>query len=182
VRVLEVRHVRDHILWLRFSDGLAGEVDLSAELIGPMLQPLCDAELFARVRIEGPTIAWPTGADWPPEALHHLVLGANGHDARQNDDGQIPTAAHLARMPEISRFFGIVIRMFYSDHVRPHFHAQFGEASIAVEITGDGIRGSFPPHRLPLIFEWRDLHRDELVANWERLRLGQRPVPIDPLD
>lgn len=86
-----------------------------------------------------------------------------------------------ARYPEISRFYGIVISMSYSDHARPHFHARSGSNSIVVEIDGDGIRGSFPPNRLSLLFEWRDLHRAELRTNWDRLRRGESPVPIEPL-
>ncbi len=46
----------------------------------------------------------------------------------------------------------------------------------------DGIRGSFPPNRLPLVFEWRYLHREELRRNWERLRAGEPPVSIAPLE
>ena len=51
-----------------------------------------------------------------------------------------------------------------------------------MEIDGDGLSGSFPRHRLALLYEWRDAHRDELLANWERLRRGQSPVAIAPLD
>jgi hypothetical protein len=71
--------------------------------------------------------------------------------------------------------------MFYLDHARPHFHARCGGDSIAVEIDGDGVRGSFPPNRLPLLFEWRDLHRRELRENWERLQRGEPAVAIAPL-
>jgi len=75
-------------------------------------------------------------------------------------------------VPEIGRFFGIVIRIFYAEHARPQFHAQYGEHSIAVEITGDGVSGQFPPRRISLLYEWRDLHREELLENWNRLRDG----------
>lgn len=64
----------------------------------------------------------------------------------------------------------MIIRMFYSDHARPHFHAEYGEYVISLEIDGAGIHGRFPPSRLPMLFEWRDQHRDELMANWDRLR------------
>jgi len=72
--------------------------------------------------------------------------------------------------------------MFYSDHARPHFHARSRDRAIAVEIDGDGVRGSFPPNRLPLVFEWRDRRRAALQANWERLQRGASPLPIAPLD
>ena len=53
-----------------------------------------------------------------------------------------------------------------------------------MEIDGDGIRGSFPPppNRLPLLFEWRELHRAELRENWQRLRRGESPLAIAPLE
>ena len=85
-------------------------------------------------------------------------------------------------MPEISRFFGIIIRMYYADHARPRFHADYGDASTTIEIAGDGVRGAFPPARLPLLFEWRDLHRDERLDNWDCLREGRTPLPIAPLE
>ena len=181
-RVTGVRYVRDHVLWLSFSDGLVGEVDLADGLVGPVFEPLRDPKFFAQVRVEGESIAWPNGADWAPETLYERLIAAKGHDRESTGDAREPTAAQLDRMPEISRFFGIVIRMFYVNHARPHFHAVYGEHSIAVEIDGDGVTGSFPPHRLPLLFEWRDLHRNELLENWNRLREGQGPRAIQPLE
>jgi hypothetical protein len=182
VRVVGVRHVRAHVLSLAFSDGLTGELDLGPLLRGEAFRPLLDEKRFAEVVLEGGSIAWPNGADWAPETLHDLLLAANGHESKPNDHGDLPTAGDLRGMPEISRFFGIVIRMFYQDHVRPHFRAQFGERSIAVEIEGDGVTGSFRPHRLHLLFEWRDLHRAELLDNWNRLRRGDAPLAIPGLE
>ncbi len=181
-RVTGVRHIRDHVLWLRFSDGLEGEVDLADSLSGRVFEPLRDPTRFAQVRLEGETITWPNGADWAPESLRERLLAAKGRGPKSTGDGPEPNADQLGRMPEISRFFGIVIKMFYLDHARPHFHAQYGEHSIAVEIAGDGVTGRFPPHRLPLLYEWRDLHRNELLDNWTRLRDGQAPRPIPPLE
>jgi len=182
--IVAVRHVHAHVLWLRFSDGLEGEVDLSsplAELQGPALTPLRDERLFARVRLDSGALAWPNGADWAPESLHRLVAATKGEGLHPNDAESWRTLRQRAGMPEISRFFGIVITMYFVDHARPHFHARFGEHFISMEIEGDGLSGSFPPHRLPLLFEWRDAHRSELLANWERLRQGQAAIPIEPL-
>ena len=106
--------------------------------------------------------------------------GATRRPIRGAADGS--EKVHRAEMPEISRFFGIVITMYYDDHARPHFHARFGGQAIAIEIDGDGVSGSFPPHRLTLLFEWRDRHREELRANWNRLRAGEAPLPISPLE
>lgn len=181
VRVTAVRHVRDHVLWLEFSDGLAGELDLADHLIGAALEPLRARNEFARVRLGAETIEWPNGADWAPESLHALVRARNSLRPSPDDTDSAAVSIHTRDVPEISRFFGIIISMFYSDHAGPHFHARCGGDSIAVEIDGDGIRGSFPPNRLPLLFEWRDLHRAELRANWERLRRGESALSIEPL-
>ncbi|MFW6101881.1 MAG: DUF4160 domain-containing protein [Bacteroidota bacterium] len=85
-------------------------------------------------------------------------------------------------MPEISRFLGIIIAMFYRDHAPPHFHAIYGEYEITVEIESGIINGRFPKRALKLIFEWLELHRDELLENW-RLAEDRRPLnKIDPLE
>jgi hypothetical protein len=181
IRVTAVRHVRDHVLWLEFSDGVAGELDLADQLVGPVFEPLREANEFARVRLGAETIEWPNGADWAPESLHALVCARNSLPASWDDGGSAAIAIHTRDVPEISRFYGIIINMFYADHARPHFHARCGGESIAVEIDGVGIRGSFPPNRLPLLFEWRELHRAELRENWEHLRRGESPLAIAPL-
>jgi hypothetical protein len=182
VRVVDVRPVRDHVLWLRFSDGAEGEVDVEPLLDRGLLAELRNPELFAQVRLEGITVAWPNGVDLHPGSLHDRLVASKSRGAQPNDDEFQATSANLAGMPELSRFFGIVIKMFFIDHARPHFHAELGEYAIAVEIEGDGVHGRFPPHRLPLVFEWRDRHRDELLANWQRLRRGEQPTRIAPLD
>jgi hypothetical protein len=74
-------------------------------------------------------------------------------------------------MPEISRFFGIVIRMFYNDHAPPHFHARYGakEAIIAIDPLSV-LRGNLPPRAIALVMEWATLHRHELLEDWELAR------------
>jgi uncharacterized protein DUF4160/uncharacterized protein DUF2442 len=181
-RVTAVRHVGGHVLWLEFSDGLSGELDLASDLVGPVFEPLRDPREFARVRLGAESVEWPNGADWAPESLHARLSAVNGLPAEPNaaDSGASPD--HDPRVPELSRFYGIVITMYFQGHAMPHFHARCGGQSIAIEIDGDGLRGSFPPNRLPLVFAWRDLHRDELRANWDRLREGREPEPIAPLE
>ncbi len=73
--VLEARHVSGHIIWLRFKDGTAGEVDLTPVLRGPVFEPLHDVEYFRRFQIhpEFRTLVWPNGADIAPEYLHQQV-------------------------------------------------------------------------------------------------------------
>lgn len=85
-------------------------------------------------------------------------------------------------MPEISRFLGIIIAMFYRDHAPPHFHAIYGEYEITVEIESGVIDGRFPKRALKLVFEWFELHREELLENW-RLAEDRRPLnTIEPLE
>lgn len=64
-------------------------------------------------------------------------------------------------MPEISRFLGIVIGMFYSDHAPPHFHARYGEHEVTVRIDDGAVEGRFPRRALALLLEWHALHREE---------------------
>jgi hypothetical protein len=70
-------------------------------------------------------------------------------------------------MPEISRFFGIVIRMFYNDHAPPHFHSEYGEHEALIEIESMVVyAGSLPNRALALVREWATMHRDELRQDW----------------
>jgi len=86
-------------------------------------------------------------------------------------------------MPEISRFFGIIIRMYHREHMPPHFHADYGEyqAEITIE-TLETLNGKLPNRVLGLVLEWAALHRDELRSDWERARNGESLEPIQPLE
>lgn len=85
-------------------------------------------------------------------------------------------------MPEISRFFGIVITMYYADHAPPHFHARYGGDEIQVEIeNGRVLAGRFSPRLTGLVQEWLVLHRDELRENWRRARQEESLERIDGL-
>jgi hypothetical protein len=88
-------------------------------------------------------------------------------------------------VPEISRFHGIVIRMFAEPdarHHRPHFHAVYQEtaASFAID-TLEILGGDLPIPQRRLVEAWGELHRDELLADWDLLRSGKPPVKIEPL-
>jgi hypothetical protein len=71
-RLIEARYLHDHTLWLRFSDGLEGEVDLASELDGEVFFPLRDKDYFKQMVLhpELRTVVWPNGADFAPEFLH----------------------------------------------------------------------------------------------------------------
>lgn len=85
-------------------------------------------------------------------------------------------------MPEISRFFGIVIRMHYDDHNPPHFHAIYGEFEVEIVIPSlQVLDGRFPSRALGLTIEWATQHRDELLLDWELAVTRQRLRSIEPL-
>ena len=77
VHVIEAKHRGGHRVWIRFNDGLEGDIDLSDALRGPVFQPLEDPEYFARFILDD-TLTWPNGADFAPEFLHDRVVEARG--------------------------------------------------------------------------------------------------------
>ena len=86
-------------------------------------------------------------------------------------------------MPAISMFYGIIIRMFFDDHIPSHFHAEYGEykAKISIE-TLEILDGKLPNRTLGLVLEWAALHRKELREDWEISRNKQQPRKIVPLE
>jgi len=85
-------------------------------------------------------------------------------------------------VPEISRFFGIVIKMFFDDHNPPHFHASYGEEEALNEIrTLSVFAGHLSPRVLDLDIEWATLHQQELMDDWQRGQSKQSLVKIAPL-
>lgn len=85
-------------------------------------------------------------------------------------------------MPIISRFLGIIVTMYWRDHAPPHFHATYGEYEVVVYILSGVVEGSFPRRSLQHVLEWCELHRDELLQDWELCRAMQMPHPIKPLE
>ena len=85
-------------------------------------------------------------------------------------------------MPLISLFFGIRITMYYDDHNPPHLHAEYAGNKALVDILNCCvIRGSLPNRQLRLVLAWVELHKDELMQNWELAKDGKEPLPINPL-
>lgn len=85
-------------------------------------------------------------------------------------------------MPEISRFFGIIIRMYYDDHEPPHFHAIYGEDEAQIGVDPIKLLEGKLPHRaLSMALEWAALHQAELKENWKRVNSSQIANKIDPL-
>ncbi len=85
-------------------------------------------------------------------------------------------------MPEISRFLGIVIRMYVGDDPAPHFHAEYGEYEITVEIATGIVNGKFPRRAMGAVLDWYALHQSELMADWEAA-VNRNPLSkIEPLE
>ena len=85
-------------------------------------------------------------------------------------------------MPEISRFLGIIIAMFYRDHEPAHFHAKYGEFEITVDINEGIVNGQFPKRALGHVLEWYELHKDELLDDWRLAGAGKPLKKISPLE
>ncbi|VFN00711.1 MAG: protein of unknown function (DUF4160) [Candidatus Kentron sp. G] len=85
-------------------------------------------------------------------------------------------------MPEISRFFGIIIRMFYSEHNPPHIHAEYAGKKAVFDLQGNIIKGGLTSRTATrLVREWIDLHISELEENWALARISQQLKRIEPL-
>ncbi len=86
-------------------------------------------------------------------------------------------------MPEISRFYGIIVRMYYDEHPPAHFHVYYQEAHATIAIDSlDALRGGLPRRAYLLVAEWALAHRDELRENWHRAEEGLPLAPIAPLE
>ena len=85
-------------------------------------------------------------------------------------------------MPRISSFYGIIVWIYFDDHNPPHFHATYGEFEILININDFSVyAGNFPGRAFGLLMEWASLHKQELLANWELMKLAQPMMPIEPL-
>lgn len=88
-------------------------------------------------------------------------------------------------MPVISMFYGIIIRMYLLDnqhHHSPHLHAKYAEYEASIDIErGELLAGQLPQKQLRLVQAWIELHRDELIADWELAISGDLPYKIAPL-
>ena len=85
-------------------------------------------------------------------------------------------------MPELARFLGIVIGMFYREHGVAHVHAVYGEHEISVEVETGTVHGHFPPRALKLVLEWMSLHTAELLENWQLAKQGEPLKRMAPLE
>jgi hypothetical protein len=85
-------------------------------------------------------------------------------------------------MPAVSRFFGIVIAMYFDDHGPPHFHARHSHGSAKIRIdTLELLDSTLDRRQLRLVLAWAELHQAELRENWQRARAGETLLEIEPL-
>ena len=86
-------------------------------------------------------------------------------------------------MPELSRFFGMVILMYFNDHPPPHFHVRYGAQRAIIDIRTLAIlQGHLTPKALALVMEWAAIHRAELLDAWDRARRHEKLPAIAPLE
>jgi hypothetical protein len=85
-------------------------------------------------------------------------------------------------MPELSRFYGIIIAIYFDEHNPPHFHARYNEFNASISIQSFAIiEGSLPPKALGLVTEWAAIHQKELMVDWELASQGMPLHKIAPL-
>ncbi|MBQ6668002.1 MAG: DUF4160 domain-containing protein [Bacteroidales bacterium] len=84
-------------------------------------------------------------------------------------------------MPEISRFYGIVITMYFPDHNPPHFHIRHNEYRATMDIATGKITGRIPEKVDKMVHEWWEEHQDELWTNWKKMQNGETMFKINPL-
>ena len=178
--------VRDgHRLWLRYSDGTSGEVDLS-DLVGKgVFDAWNDRAFFEAVRLDGHgAVVWSDELELCGDALYLMLHGLPaGEDIPKLDGGPKGSMPRGDSMPELCRFYGIVIQMFHSDHGPPHFHARYGGAKASFDIETLGLlRGQMPPRARSLVIEWASLHQDALLEAWRRSARHESPGKIAPLE
>ena len=86
-------------------------------------------------------------------------------------------------MPEISRFYGIIIRMYFDDHSPPHFHAFYAEHEAVIGIESLVVlKGELPPRAHGLTIEWAQKYQAELLAAWKKAASFEQPGKIEPLE
>jgi len=128
-------------------------------------------------RLEG-RIWMPTSVLGRASARKSAIRSAR----RENGDGASNASADVDRMPTISTFYGIVIRMRWGDHLPPHFHVWYGEhrATVGIE-SGAILQGSLPTTATRLVSEWAAINRDALLEDWMLCSTNQEPKRIPPL-
>ena len=164
-------------IWLRYADGVEGEVDLSHLAGMGVFAVWKDRRFFERVYIsDWRSIAWSGEIELCPDALYMDITGKTPEEI-------MPGLRGATDDTEVSGFYGIVIRIGFREHKPPHFHARYAEAEAAIGIRDlTLLEGELPRRARALVLEWAVEHRDELLKAWERAQHGDAPGEIAPLD
>lgn len=190
-------------IWLRYADGVEGEVDLSHLAGEGVFTVWNNRRFFERVYIsEWRSIAWSDEIELCPDALYMEITGKTPEEVMPGLRGATtPSAAARggATVPapeestpglgdatddaEVSRFYGIVVRIDFRERRPPRFHARYAEAEAAIGIRDLTLSdGELPRRARGLVLEWAAEHRDELLKAWDRAQRGETPGKIAPLD
>ena len=84
-------------------------------------------------------------------------------------------------MPEISKFFGIIVSLYWRDHNPPHIHFTYGEYECSISVLDRVVDGKAPSKVIAKVNEWMDLHEDEILSRWEKAQKGEKIDRIEPL-
>jgi hypothetical protein len=130
---------------------------------------------------------WAGGShfvDWA-EAKRNIrdVPEAKPFPSENNRLREVSPSLETSHMPEISRFFGLIVRMYYNEHEPPHMHAEYQGNKALVDFEGNVLKGRLGSRTaLRLLRQWIELHAEELEEDWRLARNGQETRKIDPLD
>ena len=156
--MVEVRD--EYRIWLRYSDGVEGEVDLS-DLVGRgVFEAWWEPGFFEGVHIsERRTIAWNEDIEVCADAMYLEITG------------------------RVSRFYGIAVRVNYREGDTPRFHARYAGAEATIDTRRLALlNGELAGRARDFVMEWATLHQQELLDAWDRARRGESPGEIAPLD
>jgi len=85
-------------------------------------------------------------------------------------------------MPTLSIFYGLVVKMYYKDHQKPHIHVQYQDDNAVIEIeTAELKEGNLPIRQLRFVQAWVEIHKEDLMSNWKLCKDGNEPFRIEPL-
>jgi hypothetical protein len=181
--VVDVKVIQDFKLYLKFDDGISGELDLYSLLtFNGVFKPLKNPENFAKVELKNGSVWWPGDVDVSPDTLHDWMLefGTNLKQKKKVRKLKIKLA-----MPNISRFYGVTISMWYDEkkHNLAYFHANYENKNASIAIgTWKVVAGEIPTNLLKYVIQWAKLHQKELEDNWDLCKQRKNPKPIKPLN
>lgn len=174
-----------------FENGEIREVDFEKYLdrkamtSESMFRPLLDPEYFRTMQLhpEWNTIFWDNGIDLDPNVLYDFSESVKNMENIPSSKTEAKESKQTA--PDVvSEFYGMAVSFLKDDSVTPHFYVRYNTQEVVLSIaTGEVIRGSIPKHGLRMVREWVNLHRKDLLSNFEESRKpSPQLIKIQPLD